>query len=263
MKLRMYQVDAFADRVFEGNPAAVCPLRSWLDESLLQAIAEENNLSETAFFVPVGDAFELRWFTPVEEVDLCGHATLASAHVLYKHQGYSGDVIRFLTRSGELQVQRSAGGLSMNFPATPLQAAGAPEALIAGLGVAPQAVLAGFDYVAVFESEEEVRALAPGFIRLQDVDLRGVIATAPGDIVDFVGRCFFPKLGINEDPVTGSAYCELAPFWAERLGRDRLKARQLSRRGGAVDCVVKGDRVVLSGNAADFMTAEIQIEEPV
>lgn len=259
IKLRMFQVDAFAARVFEGNPAAVCPLDAWLDDALLQAIAAENNLSETAFFVAAGDAFELRWFTPVAEVDLCGHATLASAHVLYRHLGYSGTAARFLTRSGELVVTRTPAGLAMDFPGSPPQVVEAPAELLAGLGAPPREVLAAFDYVAVYASEEEVRRLAPDFSRLQRIGLRGVVATAPGDSVDFVSRCFFPKLGVSEDPVTGSAHCELAPYWSARLGRSRLQARQLSTRGGAVECTVDGDRVLLAGTAADFMIAEITV----
>lgn len=261
IKLKMFQVDAFAERAFEGNPAAVCPLEAWLDDSLMQAIAEENNLAETAFFVPAGEAFELRWFTPVAEVDLCGHATLASAHVLYEHLDYSGRSVRFLTRSGELTVARSEHGLSMDFPAALPQAAEAPAALLTGLGRSPQHVLAAFDYLAVYESEEEVRALEPDFGQLQRTPLRGVIATAPGKEVDFVSRCFFPKLGINEDPVTGSAHCELAPYWSARLGRSELTARQLSKRGGSVHCAVAGERVLLSGSAVNYMTAEITVEE--
>ena len=265
MKLKLFQVDAFAEHVFEGNPAAVCPLQAWPDDALLQAIAEENNLSETAFFVPAGDAFELRWFTPVDEVDLCGHATLASAHVLYTHLGYEAPRLQFLTRSGELTVSRSEAGLAMDFPATrPRAVTEPPAALLAGLGGAPEAVLAGFDYIAVYASADEVRALAPDFARLKQLDLRGVVATAPGrpgdaGAGDFVSRCFYPKLGIDEDPVTGSAHCQLAPYWADRLGRDRLSARQLSRRGGTVGCVVEGDRVRLIGTAADYMIAELHL----
>jgi len=261
MKLRMFQVDAFAERVFEGNPAAVCPLEAWPDDALLLAIAEENNLSETAFFVPVGDAFELRWFTPAEEVDLCGHATLASAHVLYAHLGYSGSAIRFQTRSGPLIVSRSDHGLSMDFPAAPPQEVPVPEELAAALGAPPAKVLAAFDYIAVYDSEEEIRALAPDFARLQALGLRGVVATAPGREVGFVSRCFFPKLRVDEDPVTGSAHCELAPYWSGRLGRDQLMARQLSRRGGTVACEVRGDRVLLTGRAVDYMTAEITVPD--
>lgn len=259
MRLQLFQVDAFADRVFEGNPAAVCPLQAWPDDALLQSIAEENNLSETAFFVPAGEAFELRWFTPVDEVDLCGHATLACAHVLYMHLGYAGQAVRFLTRSGELSVSRSGEGLSMDFPASPPHVVEAPAALAAGLGRAPDGVLAGFDYIAVYASEDEVVALAPDFARLKHLDLRGVVATAPGRTDDFVSRCFYPKLGIDEDPVTGSAHCQLAPYWAARLGKSRLSARQVSRRGGSIGCMVEGDRVQLTGTAADYMTAEINI----
>ncbi len=259
MKLRMFQVDAFADRVFEGNPAAIIPLEAWLDESLMQAIAEENNLSETAYFVPAGEAFELRWFTPGGEVDLCGHATLASAHVVYEHLGHSKAEVRFLTRSGALIVRRRAGALTMDFPAAPPKRVDVPAALLRGLGGKPTEVLAAFDYVAVYESEDDVRGLAPDFAQLKSLDLRGVVATAPGRAVDFVSRCFFPKLRIDEDPVTGSAHCEMAPFWAARLGRSELRARQVSKRGGSLTCAIREDRVLLTGKAVDFMTAEIHV----
>lgn len=259
MKLTMYQVDAFAEQVFEGNPAAVCPLEFWLADEVLQAIAEENNLSETAFFVPTEEAFELRWFTPVEEVDLCGHATLAAAHVLFKHLNYAKPQLTFLTRSGALRVNQEKTGYSMDFPAEAVTVCVAPDALISGLGHTPSELLAGFDYVAVYNTEEEVQALTPDFSQLQGIGLRGVVATAPGNDVDFVSRCFFPKLRINEDPVTGSAHCELAPFWAERLGKKSLKARQLSKRSGTLMCEVKGERVILVGQAADYMQAKIQL----
>ena len=259
MKLRMFQVDAFAERVFEGNPAAIVPLESWLGDSLLQAIAEENNLAETAYIVPAGDAFELRWFAPIAEVDLCGHATLASAHVVFEHLGWEKDEVRFLTRSGPLTVARVAEGLRMDFPAAPPRPAAAPQALLEGLGAAPAEVLSAFDWVAVFESEDEVRALVPDFARLRALDLRGVIATAPGRDADFVSRCFFPKLRVDEDPVTGSAHCEMAPYWSARLGRDVLRARQVSRRGGTLTCEVRAERILISGRAVDFMTAEIEV----
>lgn len=258
MKIVQYQVDAFADRVFEGNPAAVCPLRAWLDDSVLQAIAAENNLSETAFFVPSGSGFQLRWFTPVAEVDLCGHATLASAHVLFEHFAFLERTIEFATRSGRLTVERSNGLLVMDFPARPPEPCHAPEALIAGLGRHPIEVLAGDDYIAVFDSEDDVLALSPDPAKLNQLDRRGVVATAPGTSVDFVSRFFAPKLGIPEDPVTGSAHCELAPYWAVRLGRADMRARQVSRRGGSVACGLRGDRVLLSGNAVTFMVAEIE-----
>lgn len=257
--MRLFQVDAFADRAFEGNPAAVCPLEAWLDNDLLQAIAEENNLSETAFFVPSADVFELRWFTPVEEVDLCGHATLASAHVLFSHLGYDQAAVRFDTRSGRLTVSREGAGLIMDFPAAMPEPVEPPPLLGEALGRPPLAVLAASDYVAVYRSEEDIRALTPDFARLATLDRRGVIATAPGREVDFVSRRFFPSLRINEDPVTGSAHCELAPYWARELGRNRLQARQLSRRGGRIGCEVQGERVYLSGRAADYMVGEIAI----
>lgn len=259
MKLRMYQVDAFASRVFEGNPAAVVPLAQWPDERLLQAIAEENNLSETAFFVQAGGAFELRWFTPVAEVDLCGHATLAAAHVLFDALGHPGPTILFSTRSGMLPVQRIGAHLVMDFPARPPVACAAPPELVAALGLAPMAVLAADDYLAVYADEDDVRALQPDIAGLRALDRRGVIATAPGREADFVSRFFAPKLGIAEDPVTGSAHCALAPYWAERLGRTALVGRQVSRRGGTVGCELRNERVFLAGGAVTYMVAEIDV----
>ena len=257
MKLKQYQVDAFATRPFEGNPAAVCPLQGWLDDSLMQAIAAENNLSETAFFVSSGKGYELRWFTPVDEVDLCGHATLASAHILFEKLGYKDKVIRFATRSGELTVEKSGASLRMDFPALPPAPVAAPEALIEGLGAAPVEVLAADDYLAVFKSEAEVRAIHPNHAALERLDLRGVIITAPGETTDFVSRFFVPALGVPEDPVTGSAHCTLAPYWAGKLGNNSLSARQVSRRGGNLRCEVTGGRVLLYGSAVTFMEGEI------
>jgi len=260
MKIKQYQVDAFARRVFEGNPAAVCPLDGWLRDEILQAIAEENNLSETAFFVPAQNGFHLRWFTPVAEVDLCGHATLASAHVLFEILGYPKPVIEFETRSGKLSVERKDGLLAMDFPARPPASCALPEALIRGLGRHPVEVLAADDFVAVFDSEAVVRALSPNFAKLCELDLRGVCVTAPGSSVDFVSRFFAPKLGIPEDPVTGSSHCELAPYWASRLAKTSLTALQVSKRGGDVLCDVSGNRVILRGSAVTFMEGEIDIE---
>lgn len=257
MKIRQYQVDAFATRAFEGNPAAVCPLESWLDDALLQAIAEENNLSETAFFVPVEKGFKLRWFTPVKEVDLCGHATLAAAHVIFENFGYSMQYITFETRSGDLTVKRKGNLLEMDFPSLPPRPCAFSEILAQGLGQRPIEVLAADDYLAVFDSEATVRAITPNQALLGQLDLRGVIVTAPGSDVDFVSRFFAPKFGIPEDPVTGSAHCELAPYWADKLGKSTLTAKQVSRRGGNITCEVKADRVVLSGHAVTFMEAEI------
>ncbi|MCZ7556334.1 MAG: PhzF family phenazine biosynthesis protein [Bacteroidia bacterium] len=257
MKLRQYQVDAFARRVFEGNPAAVVPLESWPDDSILQSIAGENNLSETAFFVPAENGFHLRWFTPVAEVDLCGHATLAAAHVLFEHLGYDAQNIVFATRSGTLVVERTDGLLAMDFPSRPPVPCPPPAALSEGLGREVVEVLAADDYIAVFESEEHIISLSPDMTQLGALGLRGVCVTAPGLEDDFVSRFFAPKLGIAEDPVTGSAHCELTPYWAARLGKTTLTARQLSRRGGTVTCTLSGDRVLLLGSAVTFMIGEI------
>ena len=259
MKLNIYQVDAFAEKVFEGNPAAVCPLEEWVSDDVLQMIAEENNLSETAFFAPENQGFKLRWFTPAAEVDLCGHATLAAAHVLYENLGFSGPEISFHTRSGELIVKRAPGGLSMDFPASMPEPVQAPDNLVSGLGREPMEVLAAFDYIVVLDCEEDIAHLNPDFSKWVDLDLRGVVVTAPGDYVDFVSRCFFPKLRVNEDPVTGSAHCELAPYWGKRLGLKNLKAKQLSKRTGLVECRLVEDRVLLSGNAVSYMQGQIII----
>ncbi|WP_020409485.1 PhzF family phenazine biosynthesis protein [Hahella ganghwensis] len=260
MKTTMYQVDAFADRQFEGNPAAVFPLDVWPEDCLLQAIAEENNLSETAFFVMSDSGAEIRWFTPEAEVDLCGHATLAAAHVIFTHLKYLKDEIQFSSRSGKLSVKRTPEGYCMNFPASEPEPVEAPEALLRGLGDTPATVLAAFDYIVVLNSEEALRNLEPDFAAWLDLDLRGVIVTAKGDRHDFVSRAFFPKLRVNEDPVTGSAHCELVPYWAAAQEKELFVARQLSKRGGTLHCRLQGDRVFLTGNCVDFMRAEVVIE---
>ena len=257
--IRLFQVDAFARQRFEGNPAAVCPLDYWLDDHLLQAIAEENNLSETAFFVPEGDGFSLRWFTPLAEVELCGHATLASAHVLFEHSDYDKPLITFETRSGQLCVERAHTGLSMNFPAIKALPCTTPELLKQAIGLVAQEVLAGDDYIVVLDSEAALRQIQPDQGLLSQLDRRGVIVTAPGAQHDFVSRFFAPKLGIPEDPVTGSAHCALAPYWATKLGKLNLQAKQVSRRGGEIGCQVQGDRVILSGQAITYMVGEISI----
>ncbi|GAB3396442.1 PhzF family phenazine biosynthesis protein [Azotobacter armeniacus] len=259
MRLKQYQVDAFATRVFEGNPAAVCPLDNWLDDSLLQAIANENNLSETAFFVPTERGFYLRWFTPIAEVDLCGHATLAAAHVLFEILGFPKKQITFQTKSGELVVESKEGLLTMNFPARPPILRPIFDALVDALGRTPQEVWTANDYIAVFESEEIVRSIAPDFAKLQELDLRGVIVTAPGKDVDFVSRFFAPKIGVPEDPVTGAAHCELTPYWAQRLGKNTFEARQVSARGGRLSCQLEENRVILAGKAVTFMVGEIDL----
>lgn len=266
MKLRQYQVDAFATRIFEGNPAAVVPLDAWPEDSLLQSIAEENNLAETAFFVPSDREFHLRWFTPLCEVDLCGHATLASAHVLFEHMSYPGDSIIFDTRSGRLAVRKTDGLLTMDFPSSPPRPIRPPDALIAGLRQKPIEVLAAQDYIAVFENASIIRSVTPDHAILRSLDLRGVSVTAPGEgdgdtgtRTDFVSRFFAPKVGIPEDPVTGSVHCALASYWGDRLKKNVLAARQLSKRGGEILCELKGNRVFLRGQAVTFMTGEIDL----
>ncbi len=263
MRLPLFQIDAFAERVFQGNPAAVCPLEAWLPEALMQAIAAENNLSETAFCVPEGEGYGLRWFTPLKEIDLCGHATLATAHVLFEHLGFAGAEIVFSTRSGALRVTRAGDRLAMDFPAKAVEPCAAPAALIEGLGRMPLEVYGGRDYLAVFADAAEVRALTPDPRRLAELDRHGVIVTAPGGAedgdVDFVSRFFVPKFGVDEDPVTGSAHCSLTPFWAARLGKATLEARQVSRRGGRLQCTLAGERVILRGRAVTYMAATIEV----
>ena len=261
MKIKQFQIDAFTDRVFGGNPAAVCPLQSWPEDNILQSIAEENNLSETAFFVPAENNLELRWFTPVKEVDLCGHATLAAAHVIFEHIGYSADYIVFKTKSGNLTVRKNGNMLEMDFPLLALKSCATPEHLIEGLGKTPVTVLEAQDYIAVYDSEEAVRSIVPDQMLLKRLGLRGVSVTAPGDKADFVSRFFAPKLGVQEDPVCGSSHCELAPYWAASLNKNFLKARQVSKRGGEIHCRVEKEkgRVFISGQAVTFMIGDIYL----
>ncbi|HYW02459.1 MAG TPA: PhzF family phenazine biosynthesis protein [Gammaproteobacteria bacterium] len=258
--LQIYQIDAFAARPFRGNPAAVCPLDRWPGDELMQAIAAENNLSETAFLVPRGTDFGLRWFTPTREVDLCGHATLASAWVVLHRLQPGRDRVTFHTRSGALAVEAAADGLlRMDFPELAMQPCEVPPGLSAALGCRPREVLAGMDYMAVLESERQVRELAPDLRALAGLDRRGLIVTAPGERADFVSRFFAPGAGIDEDPVTGSAHCALAPFWAGRLGRAGLEGQQVSARGGTVLCTVGSGRVTLAGRCAFFLQGEIRL----
>jgi len=260
MEIPLYQVDAFASKIFKGNPGAVCPLEAWLDDPVMQAIAEENNLSETAFFVPEGEGYHIRWFTPVAEVDLCGHATLAAAFVIFNYLSTVSSAVTFSSRSGRLRVAQKGELLSMDFPSHPPAPCEAPAGLLDGLGKDPLEILSSEDYVAVFSSEREVRELNPDMESLKKMGLRGVIATARGSTVDFVSRFFAPKYGVNEDPVTGSAHCALVPYWAGKLAKKYLHARQLSRRGGELFCEDHGERVTISGNAVRFMEGKIVIE---
>ncbi|NQV22391.1 MAG: PhzF family phenazine biosynthesis protein [Rhodospirillales bacterium] len=259
MNLEIFQIDAFTDKVFAGNPAAVCPLTEWLADDQMQKIALENNLSETAFCVPQGDGFGLRWFTPTHEVDLCGHATLATAYLLLTRLTPDKGEVHFDTRSGTLSVTRDGDFLTMDFPAKPPQKMDAPPPIIDALGGSPREYWVQDEYLVVYESEAEVRSLKPDMAGLMDIGARGVIATAPGEECDFVSRYFTPARGIPEDPVTGSAHCILVPFWSERLGKADLVARQVSARGGQLFCRNRGDRVHISGRAALYMVGEIFI----
>lgn len=261
MEIPFYQVDAFAAKLFSGNPAAVCLLNDWLDDAVLQAIAAENNLSETAFLVRRGSAVELRWFTPRVEVALCGHATLAAAFVLFSRKAWEQENIHFMTRlSGELIVTRKNDLLEMNFPARPAKAQAAPTGLASALGVKPvDAFSSEEDILVLLDSEKSVRQTTPDFTALAAIPCRGVIVSAPGEQCDFVSRFFAPRVGISEDPVTGSAHCVLIPFWAEKLRKNDLYARQVSARGGELFCRHRGDRVSIAGRAALYLEGTITV----
>ena len=261
MKIDMFQIDAFARHVFKGNPAAVCPLEAWLPDGLMQSIAAENNLSETAFFVPEGESFAIRWFTPVAEVDLCGHATLASAFVLFNCLGCDRDRIDFASRSGKLSVTKDANRLVMDFPARPPERCDTPPELVDALGVAPSSCWKSVDLLAIFEDAEQVRTVRPDFETLKLMDSRGVIISAAAEDCDFVARFFAPALGIPEDPVTGSAYTELVPYWAGVTGRTEFHAMQVSARGGEVFCELVGDRVHIAGHAVKFFEGRIECSD--
>jgi predicted PhzF superfamily epimerase YddE/YHI9 len=261
MKLPYYQVDAFTDRAFSGNPAGVCLLEQWMDDATLQRISGENNLSETAFLVRRGSDFELKWFTPTMEVDLCGHATLASAFVLFSEYQRKESSLAFHTKSGPLHAEWDGAKVMLDFPARPGKASAAPPALMEGLGYIPREVRKSRDYLAVLGDEEEVRALAPDFPQLASLDCLGVIATAASQEFDFVSRFFAPGAGLNEDPVTGSAHCTLIPYWAEKLGKQTMIARQLSQRGGTIYCENRSDRVGIGGHAVLFSRAELLLPD--
>ena len=262
MRTPLYQIDAFASRVFAGNPAAVCPLDRWLNDTTLQAIAAENNLSETAFFVPREGEFDLRWFTPAVEVDLCGHATLAAAYVVFQYVEPGRTSVTFSSRSGELTVTREGDLLALDFPARPAQPCNMPDALVHALGVRPTQVLsAPRDYLVVVENEDIVRALRPDLTVLRHLERQAIIVTGPGSQVDFVSRFFAPAIGVPEDPVTGSAHCTLIPYWAERLGKKALHALQVSPRGGELFCEHLGERVHIAGHAVRYLEGFIHIAD--
>ncbi|MCI0672755.1 MAG: PhzF family phenazine biosynthesis protein [Myxococcaceae bacterium] len=259
MRLPLYVVDAFTPRVFGGNPAAVVPLAKWLPDATMQAIAAENNLAETAFFVKERGGYHVRWFTPVHEMDLCGHATLASAWVILRYLEPSSREVRFDSVSGPLGVSREGEFLELDFPSRPPERCEVPTALLEGLSVQPREVLASRDYMCVLESEEQVRELKPDFAKLARLDRLGVIVTARGREADFVSRFFAPNEVVPEDPVTGSAHCTLVPYWAQKLGKARLRALQLSPRGGELYCSDRGPRVGIAGQAVLYLEGHIEV----
>jgi len=259
MKIKIYQIDAFANKIFSGNPAAVCPLDEWIDETLMQNIAQENNLAETAFFVKLGDVYQIRWFTPVKEVELCGHATLASAYVIFKYLEQKADIIKLTSKSGPLFVTSESEKIALDFPSIPPVLCDIPEYFVQALGARPESIMSCNNYFAIFESEDQVAAIVPDFSMLFKLDLQGVIITAPGENADFVSRYFAPKYGIPEDPVTGSAHCTLIPYWANRLNKTQLTARQISKRGGELFCEGLGDRVKIAGCAVEYLSGFIEV----
>ncbi len=261
MKIPIYWVDAFEEGPFTGNPAAVCLLQHWLDDDLMQAIARENNLSETAFLVPVDDGWHIRWFTPAEEVALCGHATLASAAAISRFVDAQASVIRFHSRSGLLQARREEERFVLIFPSRPPRESAARAELSEALGAAPEQVLCADYYLAVFAAEDDIRGLQPDFTALAALGRTGVIVTAPAADpgLDFVSRFFAPAVGVDEDPVTGSAHCTLIPYWAARLGKTTLTARQLSERGGQLFCGLRKDTVEIGGRARHYLSGELEV----
>lgn len=261
MKLQIYQVDAFTKKVFGGNPAAVCPLDEWINDEQMQKIAMENNLAETAFFVQKKEHYEIRWFTPAVEVDLCGHATLAAAHVLFNHLHHEGHTIRFIShRSGELIVTKTSDQLTLNFPTDVYEQIATPVFISSCFQAEPiEAYKGKTDFMFVFKNETEVKNIKPDFQRINSLGGRGAIVTAPGDSVDFVSRFFAPQSGIDEDPVTGSAHTTLIPYWSKKLEKDHLSALQLSARKGELSCKYLGERVEISGNAVTYLHGEIDI----
>lgn len=259
---RIYQVDAFTSQLFKGNPAAVVPLEDWLPDMVMQNIAMENNLSETAFFVKDGIDFSIRWFTPTTEVDLCGHATMASSHVIFNHLNYDYTTVKFKSRSGLLIVRNKNGLIELDFPAAILKLVAEPIGLAEALGKKPlESYDSGEDLIAVYNTEIEVRQINPDFEKLKTLSAyRGIIVTAPGIQVDFVSRFFGPAVGVNEDPVTGSAHTALIPYWSERLKKQELSAEQVSARGGILYCKNSGNRVLIAGHAITYLTGEISVD---
>jgi len=260
MRIRMFQVDAFTDKLFGGNPAAVCPLEAWLSAEAMQLIAMENNLSETAFYVKGKDRYKIRWFTPAVEVELCGHATLATGYVIFHYDGYEGQMIKFDSASGLLTVKKNGDFLTMNFPADVPAPVEIPQGLAEALGARPiEAYKGRNDFLLIFGSEKDVTDMMPDFGALGKIPTRGIIVSARGKNADFVSRFFAPQVGINEDPATGSSHTLLTPYWASKLGKLELTAAQLSKRRGSLKCRLAGNRVEISGQAKTYLTGTIEI----
>lgn len=260
MKIAIFQADAFTNQLFKGNPAAVCPLDEWLTDGMLQNIASENNLSETAFFVKEKEGFHIRWFTPATEVSLCGHATLAAAAVIFRKLGYKAEILNFKSRSGNLKVVRDSDNFVLDFPSDPPEKVEKNPEILSAMGIEPAEWWMGKeDYLLVYQNEGEISSLVPDYEKLKKLTTRGIIVSAPGTQTDFVSRFFAPAVGINEDPVTGSAHTTLTPYWAKRLNKTVLNALQLSSRGGSLKCVNKGERVEISGKVTFYMQGIIEV----
>lgn len=261
-KINIYQVDAFTDELFSGNPAAICPLDNWLEDDQMQAIAAENNLAETAFIIDKGEHVEIRWFTPAVEVDLCGHATLASAFVLLNCLNYDKELIRFHSlRSGELSVSKKDNLLFLDFPTDKISRCHNQTPIARGIGIEPIEVYKGLtDFIAIVANEGELRNIKPNFAAIVELDARGLVVSAKGDQVDFVSRFFAPQSGIDEDPVTGSAHTSLIPIWADKLGKKEMSAKQISKRGGDLICSHHDDRCKIGGSARLYLSGEIFIK---
>ena len=261
MKIPIFQIDAFTGKLFGGNPAAVCPLEEWISDELMLSIAKENNLAETAYFVKEGDGFRLKWFTPETEMDLCGHATLASAYVIFEHLGYEREAITFNTMSGELKIKKDGDLLQMDFPSRIPEPATVPDIILKSFSIRPKKVLKARDYFLIYEKEEDIVSLDvdQGQLSWIDPGTGGIICTAPGSEVDFVSRFFTPGAAVFEDPVTGSAHCSLIPYWSEILDKKEMIAYQLSERKGEIHCVNQGERVLISGNAVTYLKGEIEV----
>ncbi|HNW99636.1 MAG TPA: PhzF family phenazine biosynthesis protein [Bacteroidales bacterium] len=260
MKIKLFQVDAFAEKLFMGNPAAVCPLEKWLPDEILQKIAMENNLSETAFFVNENNAFHIRWFTPLTEVDLCGHATLATSHVIFNLLHHENDVIHFFSKSGVLSVRKENEYLILNFPTDKISKIEIPAIIAEGIGMAPVETYKGTsDYMLIYKNQEQIENIKPDFKILSKTGTRGIIVTSKGNECDFVSRFFGPGVGIDEDPVTGSAHTTLIPYWKNVLNKNEMTAIQLSKRKGHLKCKYLGERVEIAGKAKTYLIGEIEI----